>query len=706
MKSFAFIISLLVVSHCYGQSLFSYPETLKQDVVDTIWGKTVNDPYRWLEDRGSARTKEWIKAQEPLRDKCRGKLYLSLLDNLSLYSEIEHKPIFKEGKYFFMYRVMEENKTAVLFYQKSEDKSPRYLFDPNQLDKSARISIADISVSDDNKTIALVLSRNSGDWKTVRFLTFENKKLLNDTVSFVKYSPIYWAGNGIFYIRYDVQNISESFSGLIKGRSLYYHKLGTRQTEDSLIYKPESEFDDFSFEVTPEKHYLILYYSKQKGNDKGSHVSLLPLPVAKSNGFRDFISSKRSDIYFDVLGEINNKILVRTNLNAANGAIYKYSPEGINKAEILVPQFKQLLEYSKLIGNKIIRVYNDNTRTTIKISDQTGKDLTTWQIPEGYKLSGFSGSNNDSIALYHFNSFFSPSSDYKINLNTYKREPLGETKICFNNKDLTTEKVYYSSEDSTLVPMYITHMKDMVLNGKNPTILYGYGGFGVSMKPFFNVANVIFLKNGGVLATPCLRGGGDYPDWHRKGKGLNKQKTFDDFIYAAKYLIANKYTNPDKIAAMGGSNGGLVVGACMVQRPDLFKVVVAQSGVFDMMRYHLFNVGYVYKEEFGNIKDSVSFINLLSYSPVNNVKPGVDYPATLLVASDNDDRVLPFHSFKFIANLQASGNSVNPYVIYFQDNAGHSGSNIFKEYMATEAYIYSFIYKFLGIEKKIQCELN
>ena len=249
--------------------------------------------------------------------------------------------------------------------------------------------------------------------------------------------------------------------------------------------------------------------------------------------------------------------------------------------------------------------------------------------------------------------------------------------------------------------MYITHKKDLELNGNNPTILYGYGGFGISMEPFFSVPNIIFLNSGGVLATPCLRGGGDYPGWHELGMRLNKQNTFDDFISAAQYLIGENYTNPGKLAAMGGSNGGLVVGASMVQRPDLFKVVVSEAGVSDMMRYHLFNIGYIYKEEFGNITDSLDFVNLISYSPVNNVKPGVDYPATLLVASDNDDRVLPFHSFKFIAELQDKGSGKNPYTLLYIENSGHSGSPVFEDRISKDAYIYSFIFKYLGIERKI-----
>ena len=413
------------------------------------------------------------------------------------------------------------------------------------------------------------------------------------------------------------------------------------------------------------------------------------------------ILSTDKNTNYDVLGEISGSLLVNSNLDAENGAIYKYDPTKTSHREVFIPQYKERLEYAGIMGNMLVKTYTDSQQSFAVISDTTGQNLTAWEIPEGYTFSRFTGSIDDSIAIYYFNSFFSPSSIYKIDLNTFEREPLKKTYIWFDNTNLTTKKVYYYSNDSTIIPMYITHKKDLELNGNNPTILYGYGGFGISMEPFFSVPNIIFLNSGGVLATPCLRGGGDYPGWHELGMRLNKQNTFDDFISAAQYLIGENYTNPGILAAMGGSNGGLVVGASMVQRPDLFKVVVSEAGVSDMMRYHLFNIGYIYKEEFGNITDSLDFVNLISYSPVNNVKPGVDYPATLLVASDNDDRVLPFHSFKFIAELQDKGSGKNPYTLLYIENSGHSGSPVFEDRISKDAYIYSFIFKYLGIERKI-----
>jgi prolyl oligopeptidase len=400
---------------------------------------------------------------------------------------------------------------------------------------------------------------------------------------------------------------------------------------------------------------------------------------------------------------MGDKLLVETNLNAPNGVIDKYNPEGINQADGFIPQYAQRLRYSKIIGGgkKILTTYFKDSLSIAVIRDSTGKPLNKWAIPSGNRFSRFSGSIDDSILVFAFHSFICPSSYYKININTYQKAPISNTYIDFNIADLVTETVYYHSKDGTSIPMYLTHRNDIKMDGSNPTMLYGYGGFDIPMEPFFDVGNIVFIRSGGILATPCIRGGGDFPGWHEKGIRLNKQNSFDDFISAAEYLISKKYTNPQKLAIMGGSNGGLLVGAVMLQRPELFKVVISESGVFDMLRDHLYNIGYLYKEEYGNIYDSVDFKNLIKYSPVQNVKKRISYPATLLVASDNDDRVNPFHSFKFMAQLQANGTSENPCVLYYEKKSGHSGSDNYEIELKTQSYIYSFIFKYLGMHEPI-----
>ncbi|MEO8086946.1 MAG: prolyl oligopeptidase family serine peptidase [Bacteroidota bacterium] len=702
MKHFFLSILLIYVTKCYGQKTFTFPATFKSDVSDTIWHKAVPDPYRWLEQINSDSTAKWLKEQTRFKDHCEGKTFNRLQNFLSYYSHIKSKPIFREGKYYFSYLVYDENETACLYYQERIDDVPDLLFNPNTIEKKSIVNINDIALSADNKTLALVLTKNAGDWKTIRFLDIKSKKLLTDSVRFVKYSDVYWSGGGVFYIRYAVKDISESFTGIIKGRSLYYHRIGTNQDKDIQIFKPENDTEnELRYEVTPKGNYLVLYNSKIISGKKYQTVSLAELPLTDSLSFRDFIVTDKTDVYFKVLGELNDKLLVETNLKAKKGAIYKYDPSTVNSAKKFVHEYQEQLEYSSLVNNKVLRFYNGDKKSYGVINDSTGKQLKIWTIPEGFSFKSISSSQDDSIILYSFDSFFSPSSFYQINLNSFEQKALSKTLIHFDIENLTTEKVYYYSKDSTLIPMYLTHLKNMKMNGINPVILYGYGGFGISMKPFLSVNNIVFLNNGGIFAAPCLRGGGDFPGWHEKGERLFKQNTFDDFISAAEFLVKEKYTNPGKIAAMGGSNGGLVVSACMLQRPDLFKVVVSESGVLDILRYHFYNTGYDKVSEFGNITDSIDFENLYRYSPVHNVRKGTEYPATLLVASDYDDRVLPFHSFKFISELQSNGTGKNPYVLYYQENAGHSGSALLSERIEKNAYIYSFIFKNLGIENKI-----
>jgi prolyl oligopeptidase len=671
---------------------------------DTIWGKIVNDPYRWMENISSDKTKQWLNDQKKLTEGYNQKIFSSMKKHLNYYSYVDFKPIFSQGNYYFSYRFSDRREAFSLYFGKQIYDDFELLFDPNKLYSTHTTGIDKILLSKDNKTLALVLKKNGGDWKNIRFLNMDTHKLTDDSINFVKYSNICWFNQGLFYSKYDVKSTEESFSGTIKGQALYYHKLGTNQKEDLLVYKPENEFSDVDFEVTPEEKYLILYRGSSEDKKVMHKISCVELNSALTFNFKDVINLETKQlINFSVLGVLSEKLLVQSNFGALNGAIYSYDAKGTNIKGVFVPGYGDVqLENAIVFGNKLLTVYNNDSSSYAVIRDSTGKILKAVTIPPGYTFKNFSYSVKDNQLIFSFYSFFCPPSVYQYDLTTYKFKPLGETYINFETKDFITRKVYYYSKDSTRVPMYLTYKKNLKLDGNNPVLLYGYGGFGVRMEPFYDAANVAFMKAGGILAAPCLRGGGDFPGWHEQGMGLKKQNTFDDFIAAAEYLISNKYTNSTKMAAMGGSNGGLVVGAVMVQRPDLFKAVVAESGVFEMLRYHLYNIGYGYTREIGNIEDSLSFVNLLSYSPVHNVKKGVNYPAILLVASDNDDRVNPFNSFKFLAELQNKGTGTNPYLLYYEENAGHSGSIVYDKWAETRAYIYSFIFKQLGMEKKIK----
>jgi prolyl oligopeptidase len=696
------LIFILTINFSSGQEV-SYPVTKQQDVIDTIWHTPVHDPYRWLEDIHSEETKAWLNEQEAVRDKYAGKLTESIAEHLKNYSRIRSKRISKQGIYYFTFMTTGDESSS-LYYQTQPFEEKHLLFNPNTLSDKDVIAIDGITLSANNKTLAIVLSKNGSDWKSIRFIDMEHKKLLNDTIRFVKYSPVYWSENGVFYIQYDAEDEAESFKKQIMVKGLRYHKLGTSQNEDIDIFIPSTYKDEFSFQVTPLEKYLILYQKKKLGGSVFKFVSCRNLPLKKEEDFRDFIQFDTKK-YYSVIGEIGNELLVATNQNAKNGVLMEFNPDKLNAFKSFNPQFKERMQYSAIINeNKIVSLYDGDKRSFAVVFDSTGAKQKTWTIPEGFVFSGLSYSKGDSVLVYSFSSFINPASVYQINLNTYQQSSISETIVPFSFSELTTEMVYYYSKDSTQIPMYLTHKKNIRLDGNNPVILYGYGGFGISMKPFFEVGNIPFLNSGGVLAVPQLRGGGDFPGWHQLGSRLNKQNTFDDFIAAAEYLIREKYTSPQRLAILGGSHGGLVVTACMVQRPELFKVAVSESGVMDMLRYHLYNIGYKREEEYGNINDSADFVNLYRYSPVNNVKKGVEYPATLLVASDNDDRVNPFQSFKFLAQLQTNGSKKNPCILYYVPNAGHAGSRIYDERMKQKAFVYAFIYKYLGMEKNLYFE--
>ncbi len=521
--------------------------------------------------------------------------------------------------------------------------------------------------------------------------------LLKDELNFSKYGGLYWYKNGVFYVRYDVSETNESMKGTIKGRKLYYHILGTPQSKDRLVFNPENDESTFDFYRTAEGKYLVLSCSKA-GTVPYHTISLIPLTDSLNFTPRTLIISRSGQFYFDVLGELDGKLVVRSNLSAPNGAVFKYNPTGINQRELFVEHGTQQLLSADLFDHKLMLIYDGDKQCRVVIKDSTGQLLKTWRIPEGSVFSSLSGGMNDSVVYYSFNSFYRPPSFYKISLNTYVNKARGHTEVNFLNNDLITEKVSYYSKDSTKVQMYLTHKKSMKLDGNNPTLMEGYGGFGVSTEPYFSASNMVFLNAGGVLANPCIRGGGDKPGWHEQGIRLKKQNSFDDFIAAAEYLINQKYTNSHKLAIQGGSNGGLLVGGCMLQRPDLFKLVICESGVLDLLRMHSYNIGYSYKGEYGSMEDSSDFKNMLRLSPVNNVETGVAYPSILVMASDNDDRVNAFESFKFIAELQARGIGPNPYILYFQKQAGHNGSAVYQDSFDATAYVYSFIFRSLNME--------
>lgn len=654
-----------------------------------------------MENISSDETAAWVEQEEAISRTYKMKNYGSLHDYIEEKSKIHYNPVVRKGAYYFTYRIAPEKSTPSLYYQKEVEDIPEELFDPNTLDKKALIRIEDASLSEKDEILALTMNKNGSDWKFIRFFDMKTKKLLPDTINLVKYGSVYWHKQGVFYTTYDVRNTNESLKGQIKGRAIYYHEIGTSQVQDKLVYKPANELKYFGYQVTQDGRHLILY--KDTLIDKVWHktVSTLELTTWPTTSFKTFLSTKKKEVYFEVVGNLNGRMIIRSNLNAPNGALFACNPNVANKLEVLIKAYRDRLDESRIVKDRIISIYSNDSASVLVISDSTGKILNGVNIPNGYKVNYISSTPDDKVVIYGFSSFFSPPSIYKLDVLLYKNEPLGKTYVYFSNRNILTKKVYYYSKDSTVIPMYLTYKKGIKLDGMNPVLLNGYGGFGIKTEPFFDIANILFINNGGVLAVPCIRGGGDFPGWHEAGLGLKKQNSFNDFIAAAEYLIKKKYTNPQKLASMGGSNGGLLVCAAMIQRPDLFKVVVSRAGVLDMLRFHLYNIGYYHAKEYGDIRDSADFNNLYSYSPVHNIKNEVNYPATLFVAGDNDDRVNPFHSFKLLAKLQSKGKSKNPYLLYYIKNAGHQGIGSSQQIVDTKTYTYSFIFKNLDMDRRM-----
>ena len=499
-----------------AQQAFLYPKANASSQVDTILGRVVKDPYRWMENISSTETTEWLKEEAQLTDTYKKKISSSSLkDYITNYSYVNFKRLIKQGKYYFSFMINDATETASLYYQQYTYTDPILLFDPNTLSRNASIHIDDIELSDDNNTLALNLSKNGSDWETIRFLNINGVKLLDDTLSFVRNeNTVQWFKDGVFYVKYyNVKDIKESFSKNIKGQALYYHKLGTKQNQDLLIYKPQSKLSVFSFDVTPEGKYLILDKDTMVDNTHIRQISYSVLIDNPSVDFTTFISlipSKNKRPNINVLGELNGKLIVQSDFNAPSGAIFKYDIKGKNKKEFLITPFKNQLEFAKIVGNKIVTVYSDDTSSYAILWDSLGRRLHQLKTPSGYKFdkSHFSYSKTDYTLLLSFYSFFCPPTIYQYNVSTYKAEPLGSTLIQYETKNFITKRVYYYSKDSTLVSMYITHKNKLKLSGDNPVLLYGYGGFGITMEPFYDAANVVFMECGGILATPGIRGGG------------------------------------------------------------------------------------------------------------------------------------------------------------------------------------------------------
>ncbi|MDB9348276.1 prolyl oligopeptidase family serine peptidase [Nodularia spumigena] len=653
----------------------SYPISNKSDQVDNYHGTLVADPYRWLEDPDSAETRNWISAENqitfaylneiPAREKIKQRL-------TKLWDYEKYGIPFKEGDNYFYFKNDGLQNQSVLYTLKTLDAQPKVLIDPNKLSTDGTIALSGLAISENGKLLAYGLSTSGSDWQEWKVRDVETGEDLEDHLKWIKFSGASWTkdNQGFFYSRYDEPNEKTKLEDVNYYQKLYYHQLGTPQSEDVLIYHRDDQKEwGFSGNVTEDGSYLII--SVWLGTDAKNLVFYKDLTNPDAEVV-ELINQFEADYSF--IEHDEHIFYLRTDLNAPRGrliAIDTKNPAQENWQEI-IPQSVATLESANILNNQFVVDFLQDARTQIKIFGLNGALVREVELPGLGSAGGFGGKRDDTETFYSFTSFTTPGTIYSYNMVTGKSEVFRQSQVDFNPDDYETKQIFYSSKDGTQVPMFITHKKGMQLDGNNPTYLYAYGGFNVSMTPSFSVSTLVWMEMGGVYALPNIRGGGEYgEEWHQAGMKEKKQNVFDDFIAAAEWLIDNNYTRPAKLAIAGGSNGGLLVGACMTQRPELFGAALPAVGVMDMLRFHKFTIGWAWVPEYGSPDNPEEFPALYSYSPLHNLKPGIAYPATLITTADHDDRVVPAHSFKFAATLQANHVGDAPVLIRIETKAGH-----------------------------------
>ena len=705
MKHSLFSVALLLLVACNQNSnntndeKMNYPQTRMDNTVDTYFGIQVADPYRWLEDDRSAETAQWVKAQNdftfgylskiPYRQAIKEKL-----EKLWNYEKLSAP--FTEGDYTYYYKNDGLQNQSVLYRKDKEGKEEIFL-NPNTFSKDGTTSLGDVAFSEDGSLVAYLISEGGSDWRKGIVLDAKTKKAIGDTLVDIKFSSVAWKGNeGFFYSSYDKPKGSK-LSAKTDQHKLYYHKLGTSQKSDKLIFggTPAEKYRYVSGTVSNDGKYLFIsvanatsgnkLFVKDLSNPKSSLVTI----TNNFDGDTGFVNNQGTTLFLE------------TNINAPNGRLVKVdfkNPQPEHWQDV-IPETKNVLSITTA-GKYLFAKYMVDALSQVKQYDYEGKLIREVKLPSIGSAGGFYAKKDETHTYFSFTNYAYPTQIYKMDLATGATELYWKPAIAFDATHYESKQVFYTSKDGTKIPMMITYKKGIKLNGKNPTLLYGYGGFNISLMPTFGVANAVWLELGGVYAVPNLRGGGEYgKQWHDAGTKMQKQNVFDDFIAAAEYLIKEKYTSPQYLAIRGGSNGGLLVGATMLQRPDLFKVALPAVGVLDMLRYHTFTAGAGWAYDYGTSDDSKEMFEYLkAYSPLHNVKQGVAYPATLITTGDHDDRVVPAHSFKFAAELQAKQTGNNPILIRIETNAGHGAGTPVSKTIEQNADLQAFTLWNMGIK--------
>jgi len=696
------VLVLLVAGAAITAQPLQYPAAKKTDQTDVYHGISIADPYRWLEDDTSAETAAWVEAENkitfPYLDRIPYRRQLQArvtqLNNYEKYSSPSRK-----GPYVFFRKNDGLQNQSVLYIQNGFAGKPEVLIDPNAWSKDGTDRLSAFAPSKDAKHAVYGVSKSGSDWQEYRVMDLATKKTLDDTIQWVKVSGVAWYGDGFFYSRYPEPAAGREKASINEDHRVYFHKLGTIQSADTLVFQdPDHKQRFHTVATTDDERFAILTVSERGMGKDGNAVFVRDL----SKGEREFapLIPAIGDDTYGVIDNVGDKLLVETNHNAPNWRVVLIDPKQPAEAswQTVLPERAEPIDGVGTAGGKLFATYLKDVSTRAYVYSLDGKLEHEIALPGPGSAGGFGGERDDTFVFYSFNSMSVPPTIYKYDIASRKSTVFRDTKIPGYNPALyETKQVFYPSKDGTKIPMFLVYRKGLKLDGSNPTLLYGYGGFNIVEAPTFSASRLALLEQGFVYASANLRGGGEYGEkWHQQGMKLKKQNVFDDCIAAAEWLIANKYTSTPKLAVQGGSNGGLLVGAVINQRPDLFRVAIPQVGVMDMLRFQKFTIGWNWIADYGSSDKADEFKALYAYSPLHNIKAGVKYPATLITTADHDDRVVPAHSFKYAATLQEKASHDNPVLIRIETKSGHGASNLQKA-LETTADIYTFVMFNMGL---------
>jgi len=701
MKRNIFIfVALMATSALMAQNI-QYPKTVKDGTTDNYFGTTVADPYRWLENDTSEQTAAWVEAENQVTNAYLSKIpfrqkLLQRMTELMNYEKIG-APRKRHGKWYF-YKNNGLQNQSVLYVMDELGAAPRVFLDPNTLSADGTVALKGVFFSNNGRWAAYSISRSGSDWQEFFVIDLQTGRQLDDHIQWAKFSGAAWQGDGFYYSAYDAPVAGKEFSNVNETHKIYYHKIGTPQSEDVLFYQnPAYPKRFYTLDINEEETMMYLYES---GAGAGNNLFVRDL---RQPGSQLIQMTSDMDYQYSPIFSDGDKLFLFTNYGAPKGRIMTtdiHHP-GLNDWQELIPEQQNTLNDVDVINRQLILTYMQDASDHAFVYGLDGRLRHEVQLPSVGSV-GFTGDEKEPECFYTFTSFTQPGTVYRYDMVSNTSELYTAPKVKFRQEDYTSEQVFFQSKDGTRIPIFLTYKKGLKRNGKNPVFLYGYGGFNVSLNPGFSPVRIPFLESGGIYAQVTLRGGGEYgEEWHQAGTKMQKQNVFDDFIGAAEWLIREGYTSKEKLAIVGGSNGGLLVGACMTQRPDLFRVAIPQVGVMDMLRYHKFTIGWNWSSDYGTSEDSKEMFDYLrAYSPLHNLKPGTAYPATLVTTADHDDRVVPAHSFKFAATLQECHQGPNPVLIRIDTKAGHGGGKPLAKVLEEQADIYGFIMYNVGMKLK------